>query len=700
MPTPLRKRLRMRHVRQERDVDCGYAAVASLLSCYGRFVSIDALAERQPFRNGMGTLREIRSLLRSQGFHAVCYEVRHFDILDREMYPLIAHTRSDHYVAIDRRIGPLGRIADPGRGIRWRILATQPLSGFVVRAQPIIDLPTGGPRPEVRLSRILHYSLRPLALILGLSLAAGLLALVFSQLLRVFVDLLDAGHEQPLREIAATCTFGVIVAITLGVVRFVVSIISFSGGIEVERRIGRAYGVAMVQAPVGFLRRHAIGDLVSRYRDIELVREYTHVGTVSLAMGLATALTGAVALCVLSPVVGALSIMLSVSGGIAAWVAGRYTESLQFDAVAGEGDFTNVLVETFSSAAERRSAAGWDHLARTLSMNQEKLHALRKRTFTRASALVTAVSTWENACYSAVLAVAAAAVASGSISLGALMSFAILVPIVNSGVGEIVSFQQSLQAAKAAADRVSMVADREVHNVNVGASSAVTDQSITFLRGGNVVLAANRLELRIQGSTVFQLSRFHLTPGEMVGLVGANGSGKTSLCQVLAGLEVGWSGSLELAGMPAGRASVSDLASIACYVPGAVSLHSGSIRENILLGRDEPGDFQWLLDVTGVAALAQRFPDGLDTLIGRQGVRLSAGQSQRLGIARALICPRSILLLDESLAAVTHSDSAQMIGAIRRRYRSMAIVLVAHDVRMADLCDRVVMMAGGGEVLV
>ena len=179
--------------------------------------------------------------------------------------------------------------------------------------------------------------------------------------------------------------------------------------------------------------------------------------------------------------------------------------------------------------------------------------------------------------------------------------------------------------------------------------------------------------------------------GAAVGIVGANGSGKTTLVDLIAGLLVPGTGRVEVDGIALDEANRASWQSRIAYVPQSIFLLDSSIAQNVALSiPDREVDRERLLAAARLAQLDEvvaTLPGGYDHIVGERGVRLSGGQRQKIGIARALYTDASVLILDEAtnaLDGLTEQEVMATIGRLRGRY---TIILIAHRLSTVKVCD-------------
>jgi ATP-binding cassette, subfamily B, bacterial PglK len=178
--------------------------------------------------------------------------------------------------------------------------------------------------------------------------------------------------------------------------------------------------------------------------------------------------------------------------------------------------------------------------------------------------------------------------------------------------------------------------------------------------------------------------------GESVGLVGPSGAGKSTLLGIILGLLSPDTGSVTYGGRDVGLADARWLRHVG-YVPQDVFLLDDSVLANIALGDVSPSeDRAWLaLEQALMGDVVRAFPDGLETRLGEGGSRLSVGQRQRLGLARAMYREPSVLVLDEPTAALDRDTEEHVLQAIERLKGRVTILTVAHRLMTLRQCDRI-----------
>ncbi|HWR87577.1 MAG TPA: ABC transporter ATP-binding protein [Acidiferrobacterales bacterium] len=276
-----------------------------------------------------------------------------------------------------------------------------------------------------------------------------------------------------------------------------------------------------------------------------------------------------------------------------------------------------------------------------------------------------------------------------NLSIGQMMAVFGYLWFMMGPVQEILGIQYAFYAAKAALGRINRLLELKdephyPHRKDPFAGKhtvGVEVKDVYFSYADTAVL--NGVSLRIR-------------PGERVALVGASGGGKSTLVQVILGLYPPDSGTVNFDGVPMTEIGLEVVRSHVATVLQHPALFNDTVRINLTLGRELIDDQLWqALELAQLADTVRALPNGLDTVVGRQGVRLSGGQRQRLAIARMVLSDPQVVILDEATSALDAKTEAKLHDALRAFLKSRTTLIIAHRLSAVKQADRAYVFDGG-----
>ncbi len=222
-------------------------------------------------------------------------------------------------------------------------------------------------------------------------------------------------------------------------------------------------------------------------------------------------------------------------------------------------------------------------------------------------------------------------------------------------------------------------------------------QATSLVRAGATVAFENISFCYPDGRRVFTDFSLRIEPGQRVGLVGQSGCGKSTLFALLQRFYDVQGGRILLSGQDIARVTQESLRAAIAVVPQDVSLFHRAVMENVRYGRPDASDAEVYEAI--VAANCSDFiaslPDGVATLVGDRGLKVSPGQRQRIGIARAFLKDSPILLLDEATSALDSESEEAVRQALDRLMGGRTVIAIAHRLSSLRSFDRIVVLQAG-----
>jgi ATP-binding cassette subfamily C protein len=275
------------------------------------------------------------------------------------------------------------------------------------------------------------------------------------------------------------------------------------------------------------------------------------------------------------------------------------------------------------------------------------------------------------------------------LSIGQMMAVFGYLWFMMGPVQEILGMQYAYYGAKAALSRVNKL-------LRLQEEPEYPHLKNPFRGKRTVSLAVEDVYFSYGATPVLNGVSLSIAPGEKVALVGASGGGKSTLVQVILGLYTPQSGTVRFDGVPIEEIGLDVVRSHVGTVLQHPALFNETVRMNLTLGRELTDDKLWrALEIAQLADTVRAMPKGLDTLIGRQGVRLSGGQRQRLAIARLVLSEPQVVILDEATSALDAETEARVHAALADFLEGRTTLIIAHRLSAVKQADRALVFENG-----
>ncbi|MFI8631022.1 ABC transporter ATP-binding protein [Microbacterium sp. NPDC077663] len=468
----------------------------------------------------------------------------------------------------------------------------------------------------------------------------------------------------------------------------------------VEYELRTDFYARLQRLPVAFHDRWQSGQLLSRMmQDVGLIRRWMAFGVVLLVVNMITIVVGSAILFSWHWLLGTIFVVVSAPLWIAGYVFENRYGILSRQSQDQAGDLATAVEESVHGIRVLKAFGRGSHALRKFTRQAE---TLRETEISKAKA-VGWIWFWlvllPDIAFALCLGAGIYLVSVGEIDTAALIAFFAMATILRWPVESIGFLFSFLVDARTATDRIFEVFDEQ--NTIVDPEKPVT---IAQPRG-ELVFAGARFRYQDAAATERDLLDgidLSLRPGETMALVGLTGSGKTTLTTLPGRLYDVTGGRVLLDGVDVRDLSLTDLRRHVGMAFEDATLFSQTVRENVLLGREDldPHSAEGervLREALQVAqaAFVDDLPDGVDTVIGEEGLSLSGGQRQRLALARAVAARPAVLVLDDPLSALDVDTEALVEDALRVVLAETTALVVAHRPSTVTLADRVALLEEG-----
>ncbi len=443
--------------------------------------------------------------------------------------------------------------------------------------------------------------------------------------------------------------------------------------------------------PVRFFDSVKTGELVSRImNDVEGVRNLVGTGLVQLVGGTITAI---VAFAYLARVNWVMTLLVLVPLGLFALVSTRAFQTLR-PAFRERGkihaEVTGRLTEALGGIRVIKGFHAIEKEGEVFEAGALRIFENVKQTLTTSSGVTSLGTFFIGTASVLIMGYGGNQILQGSMTLGDLVSFTLVMGFLIAPIVQMANIGTQMTEAFAGLDRTAELLSwpSEDDDPRRTGTMPSIEGHLVF---EDVSFAYDEDEPVLRGIN------FEAEPGTVIALVGSSGSGKTTLAGLAATFLTPDSGRVLMDGVDLATIKLSSYRSQLGLVLQDDFLFDGTIRENLLFARPAATDIelQDAADQAYVTEFTDRFPDGLDTVIGERGVKLSGGQRQRVTIARALLSDPRVLLLDEATSSLDTESEALIQESLSGLLRDRTTVVIAHRLSTIQRADLILVIEDG-----
>ena len=447
----------------------------------------------------------------------------------------------------------------------------------------------------------------------------------------------------------------------------------------------------LVQMPVSYFSTHSAGTIIAR-----LVNDVQNV-TQSLASVLVIMVRDT---CVILGLLGWLlylnwqltmiAFALIPMVALAVGAFSRRMRRLSGEQLRYTGELTSVVGEAIHGNPVIKVYAGQEHERSRFAAASRQLQGFARRMTVASSLLVPITQVMAAVAVSLVIALALYQSQQDRTTVGGFVSFLTAMLMILNPLKHLADVNGQLQRAFAAADAVFHFIDEPIENDHgtqeiERANGALRFEGVRFGYEGSTSLALKGIDLEIKA-------------GETVALVGGSGGGKTTLANLIPRFYSVTDGRILLDDIPIESLKLESLRRQIAWVSQQVMLFNDTIANNVAYGSRRgasEAEVRAALEAAYLTEFVASLPDGINTMIGDNGIRLSGGQRQRLSIARALLKNAPILVLDEATSALDNESERFVQAALDKLMHGQTTLIIAHRLSTIEKADRILVLDDG-----
>ncbi len=450
----------------------------------------------------------------------------------------------------------------------------------------------------------------------------------------------------------------------------------------------------VLQLPVRTFDNAKSGELVSRIMDdVDGVRNLVGTGLVQLVGGTITAVVALVFLVRINPVMTALAIVPMAGFSFVSTQAFKKLRPAFRERGQIRAEVTGRLTEALGGIRIIKGFHAIDKESEIFEAGVMRIFANVKTTLTTSSAVTSLGAFFMGSASVLVMGYGGRLIVEGQLTLGDLFSFTLFLGFLIAPIVQLASIGTQMTEAFAGLDRTTELLSWPTED-----DDPLRTISMPPIEG-HVVF--DDVHFRYdEDKPVLQGVSFEARPGTVIALVGSSGSGKSTLAGLAATFLVPDAGRVVVDGVDLRNVVLSSYRDQLGLVLQNDFLFDGTIRENLLFARADASDE----DIRAAALSAHvleftdRFPDGLDTVIGERGVKLSGGQRQRVTIARAILANPRILLLDEATSSLDTESEALIQDSLQELFKGRTTFVIAHRLSTIQRADLILVVEAGAIV--
>ncbi|WP_299708039.1 ABC transporter ATP-binding protein [uncultured Pontibacter sp.] len=447
----------------------------------------------------------------------------------------------------------------------------------------------------------------------------------------------------------------------------------------------------IIQLPIRFFDNTKTGELVSRIMtDVEGVRNLVGTGFAQMIGGVLTALISLGLLIYISPLMTGFALIPVIIFGFISLKAFGAIRPIFRERGVINAEVTGRLTETLGGVRVIKGFNAEEQEIRTFEDGVTRLFLNVKKSLVTTSMVTSAATLLLGLASAGIMGIGGYLIMKGELTFGDFLAFTLYLGFMIAPILQMSNIGSQFTEAFAGLDRTQEILNTPLEN-------ATGDRTLELDHiSGDIVF--DRVAFAYEtGKDVVKEISFKAPAGSVTALVGTSGSGKTTIAGLAASFLNPDSGTITVDGHDLQSISLQSYRSQLGVVLQDDFLFEGTIRQNILFPRPNATETQLMQAVQAahVQEFTDRFPDGLNTLIGERGVKLSGGQRQRIAIARAILADPRILILDEATSNLDTESESLIQASLKTLMQGRTTFVIAHRLSTIRQADQILVIEQG-----
>ncbi len=700
----VKKRVKTPTVLQMEALECGAASLAMILAYFHKYVSLEVLRVECGVSRDGTKASNILKAARKFGLECSGYKMD-IDGLKTVKKPAILYWNFNHFVVFEGFRGKAAVINDPALGRRYISPEEfdESYTGVILTFEKGKDFVADGAKPTIwaRLKRRIKGYEKVFAFLSMICILLFIPGFVYPTFSRFFVDDILVKNEMNLLHPLVT-----LMCIS-AVINTVLSILQKRVLIRFHMKIGLSssakFIMRLIRLPAQFFTQRLPGELCSRIVSCDNVSTLISNQLISIAINLISTVFFLVLMFFYDVPLTLITISLTFVTVVIFLVTSERIKNKSYKIQMESGKMSGITMSGIGMIESIKASGSENDFFMQWAGQQAKVLQETQRmakTDTGNSVIPAVVNSIQSIL---ILTVGAIRVMDGYLTIGMLLAFQTLLSNFTGPINSFMSLGKALLGANADMQRIDDVMDYPAPKVFKEQVEGTEDEAEDELT------PVNRLEGYVSlRNIVFGYSplaapllndfSLELTPGKRVALVGATGSGKSTIGKLVSTLYSPWSGEILFDGMPLSQIRRRDFTASVSVVDQSIFLFEGTVRDNLTMWNStvpEEVYIQAAKDACIHEEISSR-PEGYSSMVAEGGHNFSGGQRQRLEIARALATNPRILIMDEatsSLDAITEQKVARNISR-----RGCTSIIIAHRLSTIRDCDEIIVLDHGNVV--